>query len=384
MKYATRPFGTTAAALATLSLLCAAAHAGPNEDIVVGKCAALTGPASALGRGMQAGLKAALEEENAKGGVKGRKIILLSADDEYEPEKCLDCTASMIENSHVSILAGYVGTPTAKVALPIVQESKTPLIGIFSGAMLLREPVQRYVLNVRASYDDETEELVKYLGDKLGNRKIAVLYQNDSFGLAGLGGTEKALGRRGLKLAAKGAFERNTIAVKSGLSDILSGNPEAVVMVGPYKPVAEFVRQARTAGLKIALAAISFVGTENLIHELGAASDGIAISQVVPSPTSDLPVAKAYRQALSVSSPAEQPAYTSFEGYITGRLLVAGLEKADSLDDREKLVDAIESLTEFDLGGMTLSYSGTKHQGSTAVFMTRVSGGVARSLNSSK
>ena len=383
MMYTTNRVLGTGAALAALSFLCGAALANA-EDIVVGQCAALTGPASALGLGMQAGLKAALEEANAKGGVRGRKIKLLSADDEYEPEKCVDCTTNMIENSHVSILAGYVGTPTAKVAVPIVQESKTPLIGIFSGAMLLREPVQRYVLNVRASYDDETEELVKYLSDKLGNRKIAVLYQNDSFGLAGLGGTERALGRRGLKLAAKGAFERNTIAVKSGLSDILSGNPEAVVMVGPYKPVAEFVRQARTAGLKIALAAISFVGTENLIHELGAASDGIVISQVVPSPTSDLPVAKAYRQALSVSSPAEQPAYTSFEGYITGRLLVAGLEKADSLDDREKLVDAIESLTEFDLGGMTLSYSGTKHQGSTAVFMTRVSGGVARSLNSSK
>jgi len=161
----------------------------------------------------------------------------------------------MIETSHVSILAGYVGTPTAKVAAPIVQESKTPLIGIFSGAMLLREPVQRYVLN--ASYDDETEELVKYLGDKLGDRKIAVLNKNDSFGLASLGGTEKALGKRGLKLAAKGSFERNTIAVKSGLADILSGNPDAVIMVGPYKPIAEFVRQAHAAGLKSVLANIA-------------------------------------------------------------------------------------------------------------------------------
>ena len=126
------------------------------------------------------------------------------------------------------------------------------------------------------------------------------------------------------------------------------------------------------------------MGTENLIHELGAASDGIVISQVLPSPTSDLPVAKAYRQALSISSPAEQPAYTSFEGYITGRLLVAGLEKADSQDDKEKLVDAIESLTAFDLGGMTLSYSRTKHQGSTAVFMTHVADGAALPLDSSK
>jgi ABC-type branched-subunit amino acid transport system substrate-binding protein len=215
------------------------------------------GPWSRNARRPEGSLKAAWEEENAKGGVKGRKIKLLSADDQYAPEKCVDCTADLIENSHVSILAGYVGTPTAKVAVPIVQESKTPLIGIFSGAMLLREPVQRYVLNVRASYDDETEELVKYLGDKLGDRKIAVLNKNDSFGLASLGGTEKALGKRGLKLAAKGSFERNTIAVKSGLADILSGNPDAVIMVGPYKPIAEFVRQAHAAGLKSVLANIA-------------------------------------------------------------------------------------------------------------------------------
>jgi branched-chain amino acid transport system substrate-binding protein len=182
---------------------------GPAKgEWVIGECAAMSGPAAGLGRGMHAGLKAAIDEANAKGGVHGRMVKLLIGDDEYEPEKCVDCTAKMIEESQVNALAGYVGTPTAKVAIPIIQETKVPLVGIFSGAMLLREPLQHYVINVRSSYDDETEALVQHLNGKLGFRRIAVLYQNDSFGLAGLSGTEKALGKRGLSLASKGTFER--------------------------------------------------------------------------------------------------------------------------------------------------------------------------------
>src|SRR5262249_39003880 len=158
--------------------------------------------------------------------------------------------------------------PTAKVAIPIVQEMKIPLVGTFSGAMLLREPVQRYVFNVRASYDDETEALVQFL-TKRGAKKIAVFYQNDSFGQAGLSGTQKALTKRQMTLAAQGSFERNTLAVKTGLAAIVASEPDAVIMVGPYKPTAEFVRQARAIGLKSELATISFVGTENLIADLG-------------------------------------------------------------------------------------------------------------------
>jgi ABC-type branched-subunit amino acid transport system substrate-binding protein len=225
----------------------------------------------------------------------------------------------MVEEIRVTALAGYVGTPTTKPALPIVEESKTPLVGIFSGAGVFRGPVQRYVINVRASYDEEVEQIVKYMTGKLGNKRIAVLYQNDSFGASGLAATEKALRARSLEVAAKGSFERNTTAVKAGLASILAGNPDAMILVGPYKPVAEFVRQAHSASLKATFAAISFVGTESLLGELGSAGDGLIISEVVPSPVdASLPVAKAYREALAKSEARKRmPASkaTSRDGY---------------------------------------------------------------------
>src|SRR5262249_35708864 len=155
----------------------------------------------------------------------------------------VDRTVQLVEKDQVFALAGYVGTPTAKVAVPIAQEGKVPLLGIFSGAMLLREPVQRYVLNVRASYDDETEALVAHLTSAKKASRIGVFYQNDSFGMAGLSGTEKALQRRGMQLAGKGSFERNTVAVKTGIAQLMEGKPDAVIIVAPYKPTAAFVRE---------------------------------------------------------------------------------------------------------------------------------------------
>jgi ABC-type branched-subunit amino acid transport system substrate-binding protein len=171
----------------SILILQAASTSNPgvtDTEIVVGQCAALSGSAAALGTHMSTGLKAAFDEANAKGGVHGRKIRLVTADDGYEPDKCVDCTEKMIDENGVFALAGYVGTPTAKVAMPIVQEMKVPSVGLFTGAGILRQPVQRYVVNIRASYDDETEALVDYLA-KTGSSKISVLYQNDAFGMSG-------------------------------------------------------------------------------------------------------------------------------------------------------------------------------------------------------
>ena len=341
-------------------------------EIVIGQCAALTGPAAGLGTGIRAGLLAAIEEANAKGGVHGRKIRLVSADDGYEPEKCVDCTAKLIDDG-VFALAGFVGTPTSKVAVPVVQEMKVPLVGLFTGAMLLRQPVQRYVVNIRASYDDETEALVAYLAEKAGAKKIAVFYQDDSFGLAGLSGTEKALGKRNMAMAAKGSFERNTLAVKGGLAKVMEGNPDAVIIVAPYKPTAEFVKQARAAGLKSSMSTISFVGTESLIAELGAAAEGMIISQVVPSPAdTSLALVRDYQAALKTTAPAEKPSYVSFEGYVSGRVLLAALERAGADPSREKLIDAIDGITKLDLGGLQVSFSTTNHQGSSTVYLTQI------------
>jgi len=366
-------------ATAPAALRAAPADAGVKpKEIVIGQCAALTGPAAGLGTGVQQGLKAAIDEVNEKGGVGGRKIVLKSMDDAYEPEKCVECTGKLIEeDGGVFALAGYVGTPTTKVAVPIVQESKVPLVGAFSGAMLLRDPVQKYVFNIRASYNDETESLVEYLTKK-GAKKIAVFYQNDSFGQAGLSGVEKAVAKRNMTIAAKGSFERNTLAVKSGLAAVMAGEPDAIVMVAPYKPTAEFVRQARAAGLKSELTTISFVGTENLIADLGADSEGVLISQVVPSPAdSSHKLTQEYQAALKKSAPDATPSYVSYEGYINGRVLIAGLQKAGAEPTREQLVEALNATANVDMDGMKISFSAQNHQASNTVFLTRVKAGKA-------
>jgi branched-chain amino acid transport system substrate-binding protein len=360
----------------------AAADPGIKDDeILIGQCAALTGSAQGLGTGMKIGLQAAFDEANAKGGIHGRQIRLLAEDDGYDPDKCVDCTGRMIEDKGVFALAGYVGTPTGKVAAPMVQEDKIPLVGLFTGAMLLRDPVQRYVINIRASYDDETEALVAYLTKNRAPQKIAVFYQNDSFGFSGLSGVEKALTRRKLALVGKGSFERGTLDVKGGLAAVMAGAPDAVVIVAPYEPTAAFVRAAREAGLKAQLATISFVGTESLIAQLGAASEGTIISQVVPSPTDGtLALSRDYRSALQKSAPLASPTYVSFEGYVGGRVLIAALDQAGKDLSREKLIDTFHGMSKLELGGMVFSFSPSNHQGSNAVYITTVKDGKAQPI----
>ena len=361
--------------LIVLALLLSALPARAGE-IVIGQCAALEGSASALGQGMKRGLELALAEANTGGGVNGATFKLISRDDGYEPEKAAACAKQLIEVDKVFALAGFVGTPTAKAALPVITAAKVPLVGIFSGAMLLRDPVQRYVINVRASYDDETEALVEHL-TKHAKAKVAVFSQNDAFGQAGLAGTEKALRKRGSSVGGKGTFERNTINVQDGMKSVLAAGPDAIVVVAPYKPMAAFVRAARAAGFKGTFATVSFVGTESLIADLGPAADGVLISQVVPSPdTTGIPIVRTYQQAMA-NAKAEL-SYVSMEGFIAGRVLVAAARLAPPNPTREQLVDALEGAGRVDLGGVSISFSPQKHQGSSVVWLTEVSGGKAR------
>jgi ABC-type branched-subunit amino acid transport system substrate-binding protein len=366
-----------------------------------------------VGIGMNDGLRAAFEEADSKGGIHSRQVRLLSGDDGYEPESCVDCTAKMIGENGVFALAGCVGTPTANVAASMAQELKVPLVGLLGGALLLREPVLRDVINMRASYDDETEALVGYLTRIPGASKIAVFYQNDSFGLAGLGGVEAALRRRGLALAAKGSFERNTLAVRSGLARVMAATPDAVIIIAPYKPTAEFVRAAKEAGLRSKFAAISFTGVENLVEDPGPSAAGIIVSQVVPSPfDTALPVSRDYQAALKSAQAAERgakqfgnsspaaarsdsvvrelprsvapdasPSYVGFEGYVTGRVLLAAIDRAGKDLTREKLIEAFDGMSKLDVGGMTFSYSASAHQDSGLVFLTVIRDGRARSVS---
>src|ERR1041384_329606 len=224
----------------------ALAEDGVTADaITFGQAAVLEGPASALGLGMQKGLQAAFDEVNAKGGVHGRKLKLISVNEGYEPDRAIAATKKLIEDDKVFALVGPVGTPTSAAAQPIATASKVPFIGAFTGAGFLRNPKLDNVINVRASYDAETEAWVKHLTEDLKVTKIAIFYQDDAFGRAGLSGFKKAMDKRKMEIAAEATYERNTVAVKSGVLALKQAAPEAVMIVGAYKPVAEVIKLDR-------------------------------------------------------------------------------------------------------------------------------------------
>jgi ABC-type branched-subunit amino acid transport system substrate-binding protein len=371
------------ASIVLCSTLGAAEPGLTPTELLIGQAAALSGPASGLGLGMNLGLKAWVAQVNAKGGIHGRTVRLVTEDDGYDPEKAAEATETLIDQRKVFVLAGYVGTPTAKAAIPVLSEAKVPLVGAFTGAGLLRRDDKSgkplpWVINLRASYDNETETIIERVTKDLGASKVAVFYQNDAYGLAGLSGTEKALKKRGMAVTAKGTYERNTVAVKKGLADIMASTPDAVVMIGAYKPIAAFIKEARAAKLSAVFANVSFVGTENLIAEAGADGEGVVITQVVPSPDDEsVPLVKEYRAALAALDAKAKPGYISLEGYATGRLLGLTLERAGKDPTRAGVVAAAETITGVDIGGMAMDLSVDDHQASDAVFLTRVTGGKA-------
>jgi ABC-type branched-subunit amino acid transport system substrate-binding protein len=370
----TSPIAATVLAALACALPAQANNGVTASEIRIGMVNVQTGPAAGLGKGMRSGAEAVFRAVNAKGGVNGRKIELLVGDDGYEPNKAVDETLRMIDEQKVFSLFGYVGTPTANAVLPIVKEMDVPLVGAFTGAMSLRQPVTKQVFNVRASYDDEAETLVAHFLAN-GAKTVAVFYQDDGFGLAVLSGTEKALKKRNMQVAAKGTFQRNTVAIQGGMAAMLAAKPDAVVMVGPYTPLATFIKEARAAGLKSQLATVSFVGTDNLVAEVGKAGDGVLISQVVPFPADDdIAVARECREAVKAHN-GEALGFVNFEGCITAKVMVAALERVGKEPSREALVSALRAMQSVDLGGMRVSFAADNHQASNAVFMTQIRDG---------
>ena len=341
------------------------------DRIVFGQTAALGGPASALGTGMRQGILAAFAEANKAGGVKGRKLELVSKDDGYEPGRSAGATRELIEKDRVFALIGPVGTPTSAAAQPVATEAEVPFIGPFTGAEFLRDAMLDNVVNFRASYFQETEVMVERLTKDLGVSKIAAVYQNDSFGHAGLSGAKLALSKRNLRLAAEGTYERNTTAVAEGLASIAKEKPEAVVMVGAYKPCAEFIRQAKQARLGATFVVISFVGSDALTAELGENGPGVVLTQVVPFPRApSVPVVKRYQEALKAAEPDASPGFVSLEGYLVGRLAIAALGRLDGVPTRDDFLSAILAGAPIDIDGFGLKYGAGDNQGSDQVFLT--------------
>ena len=298
-----------------------------SDQVTFAQIAAFDGPAAALGQGMRDGIMAAFSEVNAAGGVHGRMLALDVFDDGYEPDQSLTQLRGVLDgDAHIAMI-GPVGTPTTRATQPIATEAQFPMIGAFTGAGFLRDAGHGNVFNVRATYAAETEAWIAHLVDELGMTDIAILYQDDGFGRVGLDGVTAALDRRGMTLAAEGTYTRNTVAVRSALLDIRRAEPQAVVMVGAYRPIAEFIRLSRQLSFEPTFVNISFVGSQALADDLGEDGPGVIISQVVPFPwDSAIPVVASYQAALAAHVDGASPGFVSLEGYIVGRLAIAALE----------------------------------------------------------
>ncbi|HXN66533.1 MAG TPA: ABC transporter substrate-binding protein [Bradyrhizobium sp.] len=342
-----------------------------SDRILFGQAAALDGPSSALGQGMRQGILAAFAEINAKGGVHGRKLDLISRDDGYDPDRSVDQTIRLIEQDKVFALIGAVGTPTTAATVPIAQARNVPFIGPFTGAAFLRAPELHNVVNIRASYGAEAEAWVKHLTEDLHVRSIAIFYQDDVFGRDGLAGVKLALAKRHMELTAEGTFERNTRAVGSAVRTLKRTEPEAVVMVGTYGPCAEFIKLAHKTGFNPIFVNISFVGANALAKELGPQGKGVIVSQVVPFPwDASVKVVADYQAAERALDPALKPEFVSLEGYLAGRLVAAALKLAGPDPTRAEMLRLINEVGRFDISGNIMTFGPKARDVPPKVFLT--------------
>jgi branched-chain amino acid transport system substrate-binding protein len=342
-------------------------------SVAVGQSAAFTGPAAQLGIQMRDGMKAYFDLVNAQGGVNGRRIQLVTRDDQYESKLAAENTRKLIDEDKVFALIGYVGTPTSAAALPVFTEAKVPFIGPFTGAELLRTPFNRYIFNVRASYYDETDKIVEQLLT-VGMKRFAVFYQNDAYGQAGLAGMERAVKARGGEIVARATVERNTVEVAKAASEIAPKSPDAVVMVSAYKSIAAFVRAMKKGGYTGQFHNVSFVGSKALSDELGADGQGVVISQVVPFPWSQsIPVAREFAE-LAAKSKIDVN-FSSMEGFLVAKVFAEGLKRAGKAPTRETLVTALETMRDVDFGGFNVNFSPGNHNASRFVDLTIIGRG---------
>ena len=364
---------TLLAFVAVLTSTLAAAENGVSADkIILGQAAVFSGPAAQLGIQMRNGIRSYFDYVNAKGGVHGRKLELVTEDDQYESKVAPLASKKLIEEHRVFALVGYVGTPTGVAHLPVVTQAKVPLVGMFTGAEVLRVPFNRYIFHVRASYYDETEKIVEQVVST-GGRKISVFYQNDAYGEAGRKGTELALDKRKMKIHSQGTVERNTVAVQEAAKAIHATQPDAVVMVSAYTSIAAFVREMQKLGSGATFYNVSFVGSKALADALGKDGTGVAISQVVPFPWgTSVPVVKEYQQHAKKAGFADYN-FSALEGYLSAKVMVEGLKRAGKNPTREGLVAALEGMSDVDLGGFFVSYSPQNRAGSKFVDLTIIS-----------
>jgi ABC-type branched-subunit amino acid transport system substrate-binding protein len=361
----------TRAAAGTLALIGAPALRAQGDRILFAQSAPFTGPAAQLGIQFHQGAKLYFEQLNAQGGVHRRAVELVRMDDGYEPDRCAENTRKLLAEDPLALF-GYIGTPTSVAALPLATAAKAPFFAPFTGAMALRQPFNRYAFHIRASYNDETELVVKQL-TSLNQQKIAVFHQNDAYGKAGLDGVELALKTRNLKPVAQATVERNSVAVTAAVRTLVAAQPDAIVQIGAYKACAAFIREARAAGFGGTFFNVSFVGTQALADELGKDATGVVVSQVMPSPyNAARPVTREFLDAVKKGGADYQSNFSSMEGYLAARVITEGLKRGKPT--RDGLIAGLETMGNDNFGGFHVSFSPADHVASKFVELSMLTG----------
>ncbi|MGO4332912.1 ABC transporter substrate-binding protein [Cupriavidus sp. 2TAF22] len=350
------------------------AQNGVSADaILLGQSAALTGPTSVLGKQMNAGALLYFDYVNQHGGVYGRKIELKALDDYYEPDVAAKNTRTLIDEDHAFALFGYVGTATSEASLPLATQARVPFFAPFTGVQSLRQPFNRYAFHVRAGYNEETAAILRQI-QTTGLKRVAVVYNDDAFGKAGVDGLERALKASpdsGVQIVAREGVVRNTTEIGDAMQGSMRAKPDAVVMISAYKTAGAFVKEALRRGYNGQFYNVSFVGTQALAKEVGPKGSGVIISQVMPHPgNATLPVVREYLRLLQAAGKPNEFDYASIEGFIAAKAMVEGLRRAGKDLTREKLMAALETMKSFDLGGFVVNFGPDSHVGSKFVEMT--------------
>jgi branched-chain amino acid transport system substrate-binding protein len=356
-----------------------------EREIRFGIVAPFSGPSKELGQQMKQGIVAAFNAANDAGGINGRQLRLVSADDGYEPSRTLDAMKQLYDKDQIFGYIGNVGTPTSTVAVPFALEHRELFFGAFTGANILRhDPPDRYVFNYRASYAEETESAVRYLVKvrHLRPEQIAVFAQQDSYGDSGFAGVAKAM--RSLRGGDGGTilrlnYQRNTVNVDQAVEELRKQKVaiKAVVMVATYRAAAKFIEKTRDLYPAMIYTNVSFVGSTALANELMLLGPrfaaGVIVTQVVPAVEGYSSIILDYKNALAKYFPGESPDYVSLEGYLSANVLIEGLKRAGPNLDTEKVVAGLEALHDFDMGlGTPISFGRAEHQASHKIWGTQL------------
>ena len=359
--------------LATSALFCTAASIavaqGTADPIVIGQSAPYTGVLGPVTKEGTDGALAYFDWVNARGGVHGRKIVLEAMDDAQDAKRTVENTKVLIEQKRVLALFMYRTSPSVQAAIPIASAARVPIVASQVGPSFLYEPLNPYVFNIRARYQDEAIAAVEHLFS-IGIGRVAFLQADDAYGKDVATGVAEGMKRMNSKLVATGTFDNKTTDIEPAFAAISQAQPDAVILAAGNKPAAAFIKRMRQAGSAAQFVTLSNTSSESFIKELGEFSHGVAVAQVMPYPYNvSTRAAKEFRSVLK-AYPRVAPSYASMQGFVSAKVLVEGLWRAGPKPTPEKLVKALESLQKFDVGDFTIDFSPQNHHGSKYVELT--------------